>query len=147
MLIMLSIVSSMLLIKFNYQHALQLALMGTGSFLLFTPFVKAQPFADGSTPKIFICPKEMTRFATLLTNKHDINICGQEGAKPTVLALRLRNNPQAKVVNIPILSSKNSLYVACSNNGTYYKLNTDNKLLTIQPKKSRVFKEKVVASD
>ncbi len=144
---MLSQLSSMSQIKFNYQRALYLALISASTSLIFTPLANAQRFPDGSTPKFFICPKRMTRFATFVTTKHDINICGKEGADPKLLALRLRKNPQDKVINIPILSSQDSLYVACTANGTYYKLYTNKKILTIQPKKGKILEEKVIASD
>ncbi len=135
----------MSLIKLNYQNAFQVALMGAGIFLLFIPTAKAQPFPDGSTPKFFICSKGLTRFATLVTTKHDINLCGKDGAEATVLALRVRGT--RKVVYIPLVSSNDSVYIAQSDDGTTYNLDTDKKLLIIKPQKGRILKEKVVASD
>lgn len=135
----------MLPMRFNYKQVLNLAFISVGFVLFITPAANSQPFPNGSTPKFFICPQGMTRFATLVTTKHDLNLCGQEGEEATVLALRIRGKRQ--VVTVPILSSQDDVYFAQSANGTAYKLDTNKKLLSIQPKKGRISREKVVASD
>lgn len=129
----------------NDKWALKLAAVSAGAFLLLTPSAKAQPFPDGSTPKFFICPQGMTRFATLVTTKHDLNLCGQEGGEATLLALRQRGT--RKVTTIPLSNSTDTVYKARSGDGTIYTLDTKQKVLSIQLKNNRISREKVVASD
>jgi hypothetical protein len=135
----------MLSVQFNYKQVLNLAFTSVGFVLFLIPAANSQPFPNGSTPKFFICPQGMTRFATLVTTKHDLNLCGQEGKEATLLALRIRGKRQ--VVTVPILSSQDDVYFAQSANGTAYKLDTNKKFLSIQPKKGKISREKVVASD
>lgn len=87
----------------------------------------------------------MTRFATLVTTKHDINLCGKEGEDATVLAKRLRG--KKNVIIVPIISNKHPVYIARQTNGTVYTLDYDKKSLTIKPKKGKTVSEKIVADD
>jgi hypothetical protein len=129
----------------NYNRLRQLSLILASSVVLVTPVAIAQPFPDGSTPKFFICPQGMTRFATFVTTKHDINLCGEDSGKESILALRVRGT--RKIVTVPIVSNNDIIYVAQSANGTKYTLDTKKRLLSIQPKQGKIIREKVVASD
>jgi hypothetical protein len=136
--------------KFQYPDKLKLQL--TFKYLLnlaviagITTIFSSEVYAVGATPKFFICPQGMIRFATLVTTKHEINLCGKEGKDPTVLAQRLKGTK--KVVNIPIISNKHPLHTAHGNDGTVYTIDYKKLVLTIQPKKGKLLTEKITASD
>ncbi len=124
---------------------MRLAFLGIQNFLLLTISVNALTYPDGSTPKFFICPQGMTRFATVVTTKHDLNVCGQELGSATLLALRTRG--KRDITNASIVKATSHVYVARSSNGTVYTLDTRRQYLLIQPKNGKTIQEKVVASD
>lgn len=129
--------------QFNYKQLLKLVFISAGTLVLLIPATNAQ--TRGAKPKFFICPKGMERSATIVTTKHDINLCGQPGKKVSVLAFR--TTKKSKVTTLPLASSKHPVYSAVTTNGTNYTLDTEKKLLTITPKKGKASKEKVVRSD
>ncbi|MBD2663904.1 hypothetical protein B6N60_05107 [Richelia sinica FACHB-800] len=131
--------------KYGYYQSILTGLVNLSCMILFIPAVQAQPYPDGSKPKFFICPVGMTRFATYVTTQHDLNLCGQEDADATVLAMRVRR--QQKVLTVDIINNQNEVYTARSANGTVYKLDTKNRVFTIKPKSGKVIIEKIIASD
>ncbi len=136
--------------KLNLSGKLQLKLQS--KLLLSTVFTVAglsifgsEVFAVGATPKFFICPQGMTRAATLVTTKHEINLCGKEGKEPTVLAKRLRG--QKDFTTVRIITNKHPLHTARGSDGTVYTIDYKKLVLTIQPKKGKLLTEKIIASD
>jgi outer membrane protein assembly factor BamB len=123
----------------------KLVILTTTAILSIVSIANALTFADDSARKIFICPKELSRLATIVTTRHDLNLCGKQGGDATLLAVRIRRTQ--RVVTMPIISSKDHVYIAKSPKGTYYNLNTQTNLLIIQKKNGKVFQEKVVASN
>jgi hypothetical protein len=105
----------------------------------------SEVFAAGATPKFFICPQGMSRFATLVTTKHEINLCGKEGKEPTVLAKRLRG--EKDFTTVKIITNKHPLHTARGTDGTVYTIDYKKLVLTIQPKKGKLLTEKIIASD
>jgi hypothetical protein len=87
----------------------------------------------------------MERSATIVTTKHDINLCGEAGKEVSILAFRTTG--KSRVTRLPLTSSKHPVYSAVASNGTTYKLDTNQKLLTITPKKGKASTEKVIGSD
>ncbi|MBW4669340.1 MAG: hypothetical protein KME60_18460 [Cyanomargarita calcarea GSE-NOS-MK-12-04C] len=126
-----------------YERVLKVALLSMVTFLLLAPVAFAQ--TSGTKPKFFICSEGMQRFATIVTTKHDINLCGESGNVASVLAFR--STGQSEITSLPLASNKHPVYSAVASNGTTYKLDTNQKLLTITPKKGKASKEKVVRSD
>jgi hypothetical protein len=129
--------------QFIYERVLKVALLSMVTFLLLAPAAIAQ--TSGAKPKFFICSEGMQRFATIVTTKHDINLCGESGNVASVLAFR--STGQSEITSLPLASNKHPVYSAVASNGTTYKLDTNQKLLTITPKKGKASKEKVVRSD
>ena len=129
--------------QFNYQRVLKVALLSLVTFLLLAPAAIAQ--TSGAKPKFFICSEGMQRSATIVTTKHDINLCGEPGKEASILAFR--STGQSQITSLPLTSSKHPVYSAVTSNGTIYKLDTNQKLLTITPKEGKASKEKVVRSD
>ncbi len=129
--------------RFIYQRVLKVALLSMATFLLLAPVAIAQ--TSGAKPKFFICSEGMERSATFVTTKHDINLCGESGNAASVLAFR--NTGQSEITSLLLASSKHPVYSAVASNGTTYKLDTNQKLLTITPKVGKVLKEKIVRSD
>lgn len=129
--------------QLNYKQLLKVALISAGTFILLIPVTSAQ--TSGAKPKFFICSKGMERFATIVTTKHDINLCGQPEKQASVLAFRTTGKSQ--VTTLPLVSSQHPVYSAVTSNGTTYKLDIEQKLLTITPKKGKPSTEKIIGSD
>jgi hypothetical protein len=131
--------------KITCRKLYQITCVSTVAFLAVSSGANAPIEAIGPTPKFFICPQEMTRYSTVMTTKHDLNLCGKDGGQISLLAVRIHGTH--RVVRIPILSSQHPVYVAKSATGIYYTLDTGKKLLTIKAKNGRVSREQVIASD
>jgi len=135
----------MLLIKSTAKGLRQVVFLNTFAILATISTADAFHLRHGLTPKFFICPQGMTLIATLVTTKHDLNLCGKDNSTATFLAVRIRHTH--KVVTIPIIRSKQHVYLAKSRKGIYYNLNTQTNLLTITAKNGHVYQEKVIATD
>jgi hypothetical protein len=129
--------------QFIYQRVLKVVLLSMATFLLLAPVAIAQ--TSGAKPKFFICSEGMERSATIVTTKHDINLCGEPGNDASILAFR--RTGQSQITNVPLVSNEHPVYSAVASNGTIYKLDTNQKLLTITPKKGKASKEKIILSD
>jgi hypothetical protein len=137
--------------QFIYQRVLKVALLSMVTFLLLAPVAIAQALTSqfaqtsGAKPKFFICSEGMERSATIVTTKHDINLCGEPGNGASILAFR--STGQSQITSLPLASNKHPVYSAVASNGTTYKLDINQRLLTITPKEGKASKEKIVRSD
>jgi hypothetical protein len=95
-------------------------------------------------PKFFICPPGMVRDATVLTENYQVNLCSQEMAEISVVALRHRRTHQR--FHLPVTTTDDVVYVAQGKRNTYT-FDFDRRLLKVQPRRGRTIVEKILASD
>lgn len=132
--------------NYTYKKLGKIAFLTTLAILSIISIAHAIPFHQStSVPKFFTCPQGMTSFAALATTKHDFNLCGKSAGDMRLLAVRIHRTH--KVVTMPIISSKDHVYIAKSPKGTYVYLDTNKNTLTIKKKNGKVMEEKIVASD
>jgi len=132
--------------NYTYRKLGKLAFLTTLAILSIISIAHAIPFRKSSSPpKFFTCPQGMTRFVALATTKHDLNLCGKSDGDMTLIAVRIHRT--RRIVTMPILSSKEHVYIAKSPKGTYLYLDTRKNTLTIKKKNGKVAQEKIEASD